>query len=215
MLTMHAGATDRGARTYSMAVDGNRAHRLREAPSFLGSGGLLLLLCAAAFAPQRVHALETKPDTTLSDGLSLSVGVGTQYASLGLQAAYALQLRGTWFRAVGHVALGMALNIATQFEARPGPVVGVTGSWGRKHRPYIDASFGLLGLQRISLHGEPAGITTLWGPSVSVGYEYMTYGGFFVRLDVGAGYVINVPILSPQGRLVFTFTLFGVGWKLW
>ena len=72
--------------------------------------------------------------------------------------------------------------------------------------------FGILdvgpaAVSRLNLHGTVVAWKALYGPSVLIGYEFMSHGGVFVRVGAGGGVAWN------DGSGVLQLTL-GLGWKL-
>jgi hypothetical protein len=176
-------------------------------------GGALIALCmhasVARAAPQNLHITE-------SDGPAFSFGLGMQYALIGVQGAYYYQLESTLYRVAGYVSLGILPAVADdRDDLNLGYTFGLMGSWGHKHRVLLDLSFGTIGKQWLRLHGEFVGSRVALAPGLGVGYEYMTFEGFFLRVAVGIAYTINIPIYAASDRLNFTITPIGLGLKVW
>jgi hypothetical protein len=150
--------------------------------------------------------------TTEADGFALSAGIGNQYAMLGIQAAYYLQIPHSLYRIVGYLAAGW------NFCSRADPwhcnlSAGVLASWGHKQRVYLGLGYATLSSFALSMHGEEGVSHTSAGPHLSLGFEYMNFSGFLMRTDLGVGYVLNPGLWSPSERVDWTFTLLGLGHK--
>lgn len=176
-------------------------------------GGALIALfmhaSMARAAPQNLHITE-------SDGPAFSFGLGTQYALIGVQGAYYYQLESTLYRLAGYVSLGVVPAVEDdRDDPTLGWMFGVMGSWGHKHRALVDLSLGTISKHWLRLHGEFVGSRVAVAPGLAIGYEYMTYEGFFFRASVGFAYTLNIPILSSSERFGFTLTPVGLGLKVW
>ena len=176
-------------------------------------GSVLIALCmqasVARAAPQDLHITE-------SDGPAFSFGLGMEYALIGVQGAYYYQLESTLYRVAGYVSLGLVPAVEDDRDSpNLGFMFGLIGSWGHKHRVLLDLSFGSIGKHWLRLHGEFVGSRVAVAPGVAIGYEYMTYEGFFLRALIGVAYTLNIPIYSASDRFNFTITPIGLGLKVW
>jgi hypothetical protein len=126
---------------------------------------------------------------------------------------YYIELPRSLFRVAPYAGFGAVVggNEASQWTA----VVGLLGSWGRKHRLLVDSFYGVVGTTSLTLHGEPPDLHDEWGVGLAVGYEYMAHSGFFLRGDVGADYLMTAPIFAPKNRIGLALTLIGLGYKFW
>lgn len=159
-------------------------------------------------------AVREEPRITESDGLALSAGLGTQYVLAGVQAAYYLQIPHSLYRVAPYVAVGVgACGGDNGVECAIG--AGVLGSWGHRHRLVVDLAYVPLTWYRFSFHGEAAHQFAVSGPALSIGYEYMGFGGFCMRSGIGAGYLLGRPLIPDDQRLTLALTLFGLGYKFW
>ena len=52
------------------------------------------------------------------------------------------------------------------------------------------------------------------GPALLLGYEYVSYGGFFLRVELGASSLIDPVRWDPGRRFNPAATLLGLGFKL-
>jgi hypothetical protein len=180
---------------------------------------VLAILCSTTSArAQQGQAQERQKTET--HGPALSAGIGSQYAGLGIQASYYLQLPGSQLRAAPFVGFGSVIWAFGPQETEEawlplGTVAGLSMSWGRKHRLTLDFFYGAVGTTRVSLHGEEPDTSLEWGPGGAAGYEYATVSGFFLRTSLGIQYVVTAPILAPANRIVLAGTFIAVGYKLW
>lgn len=175
---------------------------------------MALGIAVASLAAPCLAADATRPRTE-SDGLGLSVGIGTEYGFAGAQAAYYVQLPRSLFRIVPHAGVGAdcvegAPHCATAW------LVGAMGSWGHKHRLLVDLFGGTVTAWSIQLHGVPLDAAPVDGAGVAMGYEYMAFSGFFLRSGLGVAYML-LPPLTPadESPLILTLTLIGLGYKAW
>ena len=181
--------------------------------------------------PSRMFAADTSGDSanartpsfderkTETSGPAGSAGIGTQYALVGVQLSYYLQLaprlRVAPYVGVGRVVGGPDENL----RWTTGAAAGVIGSWGERHRALVNLAFGTVATSYDLRDDDEVAIKNDWGPSLSLGYEYMASSGFFVRSDLGVGIIVTDPYPSetsvPRDRASLVATLVGVGWKLW
>jgi hypothetical protein len=160
----------------------------------------------AVVAPAPQAAGES--DLTRTSGVALSVGLGSQYPLVGAQLAYYLQIPETSFRLTPYASIGSQIC-----SGCVGAAFGVMGSFGQQHRLVIDAFYGTVGSSWYSLHGEPRHELVTWGVGLAVGYEQMTRGGLFWRVEGGATYAFGPPVFPPKDRFGPALSL-GVGYKL-
>jgi hypothetical protein len=149
---------------------------------------------------------------TETSGLGLSAGLGSQYAFLGIQAAYYLQLPRSLVRVAPYGGVGL---FCMEDDCTPGWMFGAMGSWGKKHRLLVDAFYGTVTAYALRVHGEPAITKPYTGTGLAVGYEYMAFGGFFLRGSTGAAYAFGPPIKAPLHRIHWMLTPLGIGYKFW
>jgi hypothetical protein len=124
---------------------------------------------------------------TERDGLGLSVGAGQPYGGLGVQAMYWLQLTGTLFRLAAYGGIG--LNAFGGSNVAVGGSGGIVGSWGHKHRALIDVAFGVVAFTGVRRDDAEWSYEAQLGPSLAVGYEYMSLQGLFLRWEVGVAQI--------------------------
>ena len=167
-------------------------------------------VASAAPEPQAASQLRV----TESDGLAFSAGLGVQYVALGIQAAYYFQVPHTLYRVVPYAAVGAGFCGSTDGVACA-LVGGVMGSWGHKHRLFVDLGYGPVAQWRYSFHGETPTGHAISGPFASLGYEYMSFAGISLRSELGAGYMLGAPLVRAQDRAVLVLTLLGLGCKFW
>jgi hypothetical protein len=153
--------------------------------------------------------VSARPPATETSGLAVSAGVGSQYALLGVQAAYYLQVPHSLLRATPYASVGVVLCPSCL-----GAAFGVMGTWGRQHRLLLDAFYGTVGSSWFSLHGEERHYEVTWGVCFQIGYEYMTPSGLFARTAAGVTYGFGPPISPPEERFGPALTVLGVGYKL-
>ena len=92
--------------------------------------------------------------------------------------------------------------------------IGVSGSWGRRHRLTWDLGYGVVNAAGLSLEGILVDAVAAHGPFVHAGYEFLSAAGFFARVcPVGLGYTRN-PLVPADRRLLWAGSV-GLGWKLW
>jgi hypothetical protein len=194
---------------------GRRGSLRRSAGSCLFALSCVAQAHAAPSPPPNPDEPQTR-QKTLTSGLGLSAGIGTQYAILGLQAAYYLQLPRSRFRLAPYAGIGAAVCTDEERDSSCilGKAFGLLGSWGNKHRIIADAFVATLGVSWFSLHGEPSHTDTVWGSGLALGYEYMAFDGFFVRSSLGVSYAFG-PSFRVHDRVEPALTLVGVGYKLW
>ena len=147
-------------------------------------------------------------DLTRTSGLALSVGLGSQYPLLGAQLAYYLQIPEASFRLTPYASIGSQLC-----SGCVGAAFGAMGSFGQQHRLVVDAFYGTVGSSWYSLHGEPRHELVTWGVGLAAGFEQMTRGGLFWRVEGGATFAFGPPIFPPKDRVGPALSL-GVGYKL-
>ena len=164
-----------------------------------------------AASPHADAPAESRHKTETS-GLGLSVGLGSQYAIFGAQAAYYVQLPHPRFRVAPYAGIGA---LCFEDDCTTGWMFGAMGSWGRKHRLVLDAFYGTVTAYSISVHGEPAITQAFTGVGLAAGYEYMAFGGFFLRGSAGGAYAFGPPIKAPLHRFHVMFTPLGIGYKFW
>ena len=165
---------------------------------------------------QAAPALATRdaPRVTETDGLALTAGVGSQYVFAGFQAAYYFQLPHSLYRIAPYLAAGAGL-CGRKDDVECALALGVLGSWGHKHRLFVDLAYVPLAQYSFSFHGEQMHQFAVSGPALSVGYEYMSFAGFCLRTGIGAGYLLGHSLIPDEQRLVPTLTLIGLGYKFW
>lgn len=138
-------------------------------------------------------------------GLGLSLGAGMAYTGIGLQARYDVPLR-PWWTVSPYVANGLLFG----WTAVAG---GVTSSVGRRHRVVVDVGVAPSYTARLDLHGTTITERRVYGPMISLGYEYMSDNGPWTRMTVEYGWPLwNSP---PLGLDRAIFVCFAVGWRLW
>ena len=173
------------------------------------------VLGAEVAAPAADPAVNSERRVTESDGLALSAGVGVQYVLAGLQAAYYFQLPHTLYRIVPYAALGIGWCGSPDSFLECSLTAGVMGSWGHKHRLFVDLGYGPLGSYSFSFHGEEPLEQAVSGPFAALGYEYLSFAGFVFRSELGLGYMMGIPLIRSEERTALTLTLFGLGYKFW
>jgi len=164
-------------------------------------------------APEPTAPAELR--VTESDGLALSAGIGVQYVFAGLQAAYYFQVPHTLYRLVPYAAFGGGWCGSADSVLECALAAGVMGSWGHKHRLFVDLGYGPLGAYRFSFHGEKLMQHAVSGPYAALGYEYLSLAGFVLRTELGAGYLLGAPLIRAQERTSLALTLIGLGYKFW
>jgi hypothetical protein len=172
-------------------------------------------LTADVAVPAPVPAAKSELRVTESDGLALSAGIGVQYVLVGLQAAYYVQVPHTLYRIVPYAAFGGGWCGAADSVLECALSAGVMGSWGHKHRLFVDLGYGPLAAYSFSFHGEDLTQHAVSGPFAALGYEYVSFAGFVLRTELGAGYVLGAPLIRSQERTLLTLTLIGLGYKFW
>jgi hypothetical protein len=173
--------------------------------------GLCLALAQVPFAARAAEPTRVK---VYSDGLALSIGAGTDYPFVGLQAAYYLQLTDRLWRAAAHASVG-AMPGGAGNAVLGGTNFGVMMLCGHKHRALLDLSFGTIGVQSFAPFGTELASHPAWGPSLAAGYEYMAFGGFFFRASIGASYLVGMPLYAIRDRFAVALTPIGIGFKIW
>jgi hypothetical protein len=165
------------------------------------------LLLGSALASSEAFATAPLRRTETS-GAAVSIGVGSQYPLLGAQLAYYLQVPNSLFRVTPYAGMGALLC-----PECVGASFGVMGSWGCKHRIVVDAFYATVVSTWYSLHGEARHYSVVWGTGLAVGYEYMAFGGMFVRATAGASFAFGPPIFPWEDRIGPAASL-GLGYKL-
>lgn len=150
---------------------------------------------------------------TTSDGLALSIGFGTQYAFIGTQAGYFHQLGASLFRVAGYASLGYAGPFDFEHTTKLGYCFGAVVSWGDKHRILLDADYGAIAFLAEE-YLDTYRSKVFHGPALQVGYEYMTYSGFFLRVELGVSYIVDPVRWASVNRFNPAGTFIGLGFKL-
>ena len=161
-----------------------------------------------------VLATPDEPRITETDGLALSAGVGTQYVAVGVQAAYYFQIPHSLYRLAPYIAAGVG-PCGPDDGVECTVAGGVLGSWGHKHRVFVDLAYVPLNRYHFSFHGEEPHRFVVSGPALSIGYEYMSFRGFHLRTGIGVGYLLGHPLIPADQRPALALTLIGMGYKLW
>jgi hypothetical protein len=147
------------------------------------------------------------PARSLSTGVASSVGIGAGYGGLvGLQLAVPFALTSTAFQVGPYSALGVVPGV-DEVDSSMGVSIGALGFWGERHRGFAMLDVGPLARAGLQLHGTVVAARTLYGPAALAGYEFMSHGGFLVRVGLGGA------MIWTRGLSAVQLTL-GVGWKL-
>jgi hypothetical protein len=159
----------------------------------------------AARAADPVVTEAAAPPRRETHGLALSLGFGTTYSGLGLQARYDLPI---WRSLVVAPFVAGGAN-----GVLPG-AYGVTTLWGGRHRAVLDLGVAPLLEARLNLHGTLVTTRTIYGPVAGAGYEHMSDGGWLQRVTVSYGYGLWGSPVPFDGRGAADVS-FAVGRRLW
>jgi hypothetical protein len=189
------------------------------------AAALLLLLAAGgparADAPGPVPAVKAR--AARAGGIA-SLGIGAQYAGLGLQllyfqpvplapfgqplAIFASAAYGTFATLDGRYTLDRMDQHLGGFSFMAG------ASAGRMHRACIGAGFAPLAGNGVTIEGLVVAQSKDYGPFVEAGYELLAGNGVFVRvLPLGLSYLPRTR-WRASGDFSYTSSL-GLGWKPW
>jgi hypothetical protein len=154
------------------------------------------------------------PQITETSGLALGVVLQIFPAKAGVRADYFFQIPRTFYRFGIHAGVG-ATFCSDEVGSRTSAAFGAIGSYGHRHRLFVEASGGTLWCYTLELHGVPVASRALWGVAMQVGYEYARPTGFFARFGVGVVLLVEPPIESLDRRIGPMLTLLNAGYKLW
>jgi hypothetical protein len=194
-----------------------RSPRRRVAAAVVRTFVALQLLAAGAQADASPSAParspEPKHEVTETSGLAIGVSIPTGAGLIGVRADYLFQLPRTLFRLGVHAGVGAYL--CPDPECHPSYSFGALGSWGHRHRVFLEVLTGTLGGVSLNLHWQSVASRALWGVGSEIGYEYMGESGFFIRFGAGIGLLVEATIVPLSGRIGPVLTLLHVGCKLW
>ncbi len=148
-----------------------------------------------------------------TSGLAIGAGLGYQYALLGGQLLYYIQIPETLFRVTPYAGGGYWPSTGDH-DGKPGYSLGVMASFGGNHRVVLDLNYGLAAMEGYSSDGIEFVTHTLYGITLALGYEYMSGGGFFVRPQFGGTYLTDAWTVVDESRLDVTLNI-GLGFKIW
>lgn len=135
-------------------------------------------------------------------GLDLSVGMGSTYGMIGLQARFDVPVR-RWLVVAPFVANGLFFKDGAGVGAVPAG--GVSLAVGRRFRLALDVGVGPIEFVTLRLHGTAVDARALLGPLAGLGLEVTRENGAYVRLCVGGGWPEWPPL--EAARAVFVFNL--------
>ncbi|MGD8863199.1 MAG: hypothetical protein PVI30_24505 [Myxococcales bacterium] len=157
-----------------------------------------------ASGPEDFHPAERS-------GPFVSVGIGTQHAGFGTHAGWYQVPPEAGFTWAPYAGLG-ALPGYESLPVLPGVVLGVMAQWGHVDRWVIDANFGRIGIQGISLAGVAIGQRNVYGLGLSAGREWDFPSGVLLRALVGVALPAD-PVYRAIDDAQFTLGL-AVGYRL-
>jgi hypothetical protein len=133
-----------------------------------------------------------EPGKNQTSGLAIGAGAGYQFAVLGAQLIYYIQLADS----VRIAPYGGGGVWPSELGTFYGYAFGMMASFGGRHRGLIDVSYGLAGIEGVKnvLEDTVLESESLYGVTIAGGYEFMADGGFFVRPSAG------VTILTTETR---------------
>lgn len=125
-------------------------------------------------APVETLAVDTPPPAprtfTPESGLDFSVGLGAPFAGIGVSAGWSFAA-GSLFHIVPRVALGWFPGSTPPHGENTssfGFAAGVLTSVGKRHRLVLDANYGMLARETLTLNGYSY-TRSLWGASALLG----------------------------------------------
>jgi hypothetical protein len=124
-----------------------------------------------------------EPGKSQTSGLALGAGLGYQFAGVGAQLIYYVQL-GDSARIAPYGGGGV---FPSELKTVGGYALGMMASFGERHRGLVDVGYGLAGIEGIQgpFTDDLLESQLLYGVSIAGGYEFMADGGFFVRPSLG------------------------------
>ena len=153
-------------------------------------------------APARADEDASTPPPVV---VGASNGIGSSYGMFGASVElYALR---------GYLAtvVGVGRWPAIEGDERPGLWAfsgGIRGfSPGNKHRAYAQLSASLLSVGWLSWGGEIIEVEKYYGPTITGGYQLVSYGGFTFLAGLGAGWAPGTEDWGVVFDLGFGFTL--------
>lgn len=181
-----------------------------------GLAALALLPCLAGAPNGRAHAEfsdavggASQADRSGTPGPIVAIGYGPLFSGTGLLLAYALPVTSD-LRFEPRLSFGLP-DVA---DVLVGSSAGLTLALGRRHRALLDAGWGPVLTQRLSLHGTILEARALYGLQLSAGYGLRTAGGLSLHLLAGLARAMRSRSEPAERDLRATVTL-GVGWKAW
>lgn len=143
-----------------------------------------LLVTAVLAASSAAHA---DVDKTSTAGLGVAVSIGYQSPALGAQVSYYIPLPNRAFTLTPHAGAGwVPIEIGEDTDEFLGVGVGVMVALGRRHRGFVDLSFGTVGAEYFN--EDPATRDVVFGNTGALGYEFLGTGGFIFRASAGGTY---------------------------
>lgn len=210
-LACPAAAASGGSASAAVREDPARLSSDRAGITAMRACGLLLLLTILIVG--RPAAAEERPAYE-TDAPAAFIGYGLHYGGAGLAATYSHGLL-PWLTVTPRLGAGFLIGMVDADGASPfGWAAGLAAVVGRQHRGFVDLGWARGGVESVYLHGSLADSRGISGPTGTVGYEYISDGGFVVRLalDLFAG---AFPRSSVRQQTWQTAIGVGVGVHLW
>jgi hypothetical protein len=151
--------------------------------------GGLLVCPGPAFAEE--PALPKRVDRAHTSGPAIAIGTGTQTVVIGGQLLYYFQLPSPRWRVALHLGAG-GIPVPDDPFPRWGMNGGAFFGMGRHHhRLVVGVEAGTVAWATYSLHGASMAMRQVPGIGASVGWEWMSSFGLFVRGSVGPAIMIE------------------------
>ncbi len=150
-------------------------------------------------------------DVSQTDGPALGVALGADAGGLGGVVAYYLAWPRKRLGLMPHAGLGWT----AVSDSGPSLSIGLGGSFGRRNRLVVDVQFATLGTQTLTLHEERLDTEQLYAVGLLVGWEWLSRSGFFVRANVGPGFVFLPPLFQRSEGWTVRGNLVSMGVKAW
>jgi hypothetical protein len=173
-----------------------------------------LWLVSVAFASTPAHA-HAPVDRATTSGLAVGAALGSESPLFGGVLLYYLQLENPRLRVALHAGAG-GVPSAIAGERSFGVSGGAFLGFGRRHRLVVGLSAGTQNWTDFSLHGVTLAVQPNYGGALTVGWEWMTRRGFFMRMGLGPAFYVTAeaPLLAREVHASLNGTL-AIGYKLW
>jgi len=150
-------------------------------------------------------------DVSETDGPALGVAIGADAGGLGGVVAYYFAWPQKRLGLMPHAGLGWT----TVSDTGPSLSVGLGGSFGRRNRLVVDVQLASVGTQELTLHGELLDTKQVYGVGLLVGWEWLSWSGFFVRANAGPAFAFLPPLYQRSEGWTIQGNLLSMGVKAW